>query len=360
MIRKRNGFIDFFKGLLILWIIHVHTVFWSGQAYIPEVARQTSLLIDVPAFFFVSGYLTKVTDFISALKRSAKQFVTLYSSYLIFSCLLLIPLSFLFILKDKAVPNLGVAIVSMLKVDPLGELWGDVPVYWGSLWYMCVYFSVIWLAPITIHFFGSLILRIAILGSLLFAFTGSRYMSWGHYFLFSHSDFVYFYLFIFMAGVAYRIDEQKLSIRYTKLSFLFNLALALITFYYLDNGSLNIQAQKFPPSFEYLIYSSLLIHIFVITKHAWSYPEETSSNPVLKGLEWCGKNVYFIYLVQAVVCSAPGHFISALRNYLPIPGIYVVVLLFNLVFTMLLTFLYLKIKSISQNFILARMSRNSV
>lgn len=54
---KRDLTIDLFKGFTILWIIHIHTVFWSGDFYFSDPVRQFTLLIDVPIFFFLSGYL---------------------------------------------------------------------------------------------------------------------------------------------------------------------------------------------------------------------------------------------------------------------------------------------------------------
>ncbi|MBD1847774.1 acyltransferase family protein [Cyanobacteria bacterium FACHB-63] len=354
MTTQRNGFIDFFKGLLILWVIHIHTVFWSGREYLPEVVRQVSLLIDVASFFFISGYLTKVTEFIPALKRSAKQFIILYSNYLVFSLLLLVPLCLIFIIKDNAIPNLQLAILSKLRVDPLGELWGDIPVFAGSLWYMAVYFSILSLVPLVIHFFNTRNARIVILALLLSAFALSRYFGWNHSFLFSNSDFVYFYLFIFMAGVGYRAEEENISLRYIKLSFLANLTLALVVFLYPDGGVLQIQEQKFPPSLEYLVYSFLLIHIFVLLKQTWTYPKTIMNRPLLQVFEWCGKNVYFIYLIQAVVCSAPGAFVPTLQKYLPVPGIYIVVLVFNQVFTLAFTFIYIRFKAGLENFLQAR------
>jgi hypothetical protein len=348
---ERDGFIDFFKGLLILWVIHIHTVFWSGREYIPQIIRETSLLVDVATFFFISGYLTKLANFSSFLKKSTRQFINLYSNYVVLSLLLLFPLTLFFILKDKSLPNLQLAIVSMLKLAPGGELWGDIPVYEGSLWYLRVYFSVLLLLPIFASFFGSRRLRIYVLTFFLLAFYFSRYLNWNNNFLFSQADFIWFYLFVYMLGTAYRVEEQNIHVQYLKMSLLLNVGLSIVLLFHFNGGSFEIQNLKFPLSFNYLIYSLLLIHVFAIIKCKWRYPNFTSSNKVLRFLEWCGRNVYFIYLIQGVVCSVPVAFVPVIKDDVPILVLYIVILTFNIFFTLLLTLLYTRAKTDFLNFI---------
>ena len=33
---ERDGYIDFFESLLIIWVINIHTVFYSGDSYISD------------------------------------------------------------------------------------------------------------------------------------------------------------------------------------------------------------------------------------------------------------------------------------------------------------------------------------
>lgn len=337
---KRDGFLDFFKGLLILWVVHIHTVFWLGIGYIPEIVRERSLLIDVATFFFISGYLTKLSDLLSSFKKSLKQFTNLYLNYLVFSCLLLVPLTLLFIFKDKTIPDLQLAVLSMLRVDPAGELWGDIPVYGGSMWYLCVYFSILWFPPIFSSFFGSRNSRIAILIFLLLAFYVSRYLNLNQSFLFTQTNLILFYLFIYMLGVTYRQEERNVKVLYLNLSLLLNIILCFVIFFHFDQGVLKMQELKFPPSFNYLIYSLPLIHIFAIAKSSERYSNFASSNKFAALSEWCGRNVYFVYLVQGVVCSLSGFLISMTKDRLPILITYLIVLTFNVSLTLLLTLLY--------------------
>ena len=52
---KRDNSIDFFRGVAAIWIIFIHTCFWSGEVYVPVWLKSLSLIIDVPLFIFISG-----------------------------------------------------------------------------------------------------------------------------------------------------------------------------------------------------------------------------------------------------------------------------------------------------------------
>ena len=72
---KRDLYIDFAKGFATLAIIFIHTVFWSGQFYIPTELRVLSLLVDVPLFFALSG-LTSGNNIEKTLYRLLKLQIT--------------------------------------------------------------------------------------------------------------------------------------------------------------------------------------------------------------------------------------------------------------------------------------------
>ena len=55
MTLQRAHYIDLIRGVCVLGIIFIHTCHHSGSAYVPLWLRSISLLLDVPAFFFVTG-----------------------------------------------------------------------------------------------------------------------------------------------------------------------------------------------------------------------------------------------------------------------------------------------------------------
>ena len=149
---SRNKFIDVAKGFVILWVIHIHTVYWSGITYIPDIVRETTLLIDVPFFFFISGFLAGNLSFYQSLSRYVKQIWFLLRHYLITCMLVLaIVLSIFNILHiNYSSEDLHLALFSIIKLHPSGKMWSAVPVFKGSIWFIRVYLSLIFLFPLLV------------------------------------------------------------------------------------------------------------------------------------------------------------------------------------------------------------------
>lgn len=168
MKNQRDTFIDVFKGILILWVINIHTIVWSGDSYISDNIQQLFLLMDVPVFFFISGYLTKSSNFLSSLKKSLRQFLSLYYRYVFISLVLIIFISLgylilkyleitlfeiinipvkniLFTKNNFNLNDVFSAIISMLKLRPNSEFWlyTTLGCYDYNLWYLRTYLLVL-------------------------------------------------------------------------------------------------------------------------------------------------------------------------------------------------------------------------
>ena len=72
--RPRAHYIDLVRGICALSIVFIHTCFHSGGAYVPMPMQSISLLLDVPAFFFIAGmtraYVQKDTILTQLFKLS--------------------------------------------------------------------------------------------------------------------------------------------------------------------------------------------------------------------------------------------------------------------------------------------------
>jgi surface polysaccharide O-acyltransferase-like enzyme len=340
---ERDLFVDSFKGLVILWVIHIHTVFWTGYYYLPDSIRQMSLLIDVPIFFFISGYLVKPADIGRLFRKPLKQFVRLYGGYLGISCLVLSGLFLSSLFIGFAGPgDLVPGIKSMVRVRPEGGLWEPVRVYKADLWFIRVFLSLLVFVPGVIALAGFRRLRLIALALLFLAFTLFRYQGWDHSFLFSGAQYVLFYLIFYLMGTIYRGEERSLGPRFLTFSLLLTLLLCGWAFL-ADGGRLVLQENKFPPSFQYLVYSLPLIHVFGLSRLLWKNPLGGPFRRVTGLLAWCGVNVFAVYLFQGVACSLPYLFVPALARRLPPLGTYGVVLAFNVAVTLVLTLLYTRL-----------------
>lgn len=204
--KKRDTYLDFMKGVAAINIIMIHTVFWSGESYVPEIVKSMALVLDVPFFFFCSGVgFTYVRSF----KKTMLSLLNLYKKYLFFLffyfiCLIL----FGIILKNYDGITLENFVNNMFFLRTENTA---LRVVMGSVWFMPVYFTVI---PIGSYIVTRLyyactsekfqtdekdfmrLCRIA----LLIIFMGLIYTYLGkNFFYFSSTTLVY--LFFWMLGV---------------------------------------------------------------------------------------------------------------------------------------------------------------
>lgn len=73
---EREHYIDLVRGIRAVSIILIHTCFFSGTAYVPMPMRSISLLLDVPAFFFIAGMTTthvRKDSILTTMLRSKKR-----------------------------------------------------------------------------------------------------------------------------------------------------------------------------------------------------------------------------------------------------------------------------------------------
>jgi hypothetical protein len=343
----RDPFVDWFKGIMILWVIHIHTVYWSGYAYVPEGVRQVTLLADVPIFFFISGYVTRPAAFLSSLRKTIQQFVRLYFHYFVISCLLLGAVLFVTVLLTGwGQVDICLAFSSLFEMVPHGQLWDSIRVYNGSLWYVRGYFSLLVFVPILagLASFYKIKFNVLLFVLLFTALFPKEYADQG--FLFSSYGDVSFYLFFFVLGMILRDQEDHLDTKNVLLSLILSVCLGLVIFF-CDNKELFIQRYKFPPAIQYLIYSLPLVHFFVLLKRKLQQTSCTYNGRYSLFLRWCGVNIFYIYLFQGAVCSLPYFFMRPLVAVIHPAILYGLILCFNLVLTLVLSYLYVEAQNIA-------------
>ena len=342
----RDPFVDWFKGIMILSVIHIHTVYWSGYAYVPEGVRQAALLVDVPMFFFISGYVTRPVAFLPCLRKTIQQFVRLYFHYLVISFLLLgavLVVSVLLSGWNQADSRL--AFSSLFGLAPRGNLWDSIRGFNGSLWYVKIYFSMLVFVPFLVGLasFHKIKFNVLLFVLLFTALFPKEYAD--HSFLFSSYGYVSFYLFFFVLGIIFREQEEHLDSKSISLSFLLTVCLGLVVFYS-DNKVFIIDRYKFPPAMQYLIYSLPLIHVFVLLKRTLKQKSCTFNGRCSLFLRWCGTNIFYMYLFQGAVCSLPYFFINDLVSVFHPAILYGLMLSFNIVLTLAVSYVYVAAKNI--------------
>ena len=74
---QRLESVDIWKGVTILSVLVIHTCFYSGRLYLPDWTRRVTLLLDVPVFFFISGFLLQNNDAKTVFRLTCHQGVRL-------------------------------------------------------------------------------------------------------------------------------------------------------------------------------------------------------------------------------------------------------------------------------------------
>ncbi len=341
MAKMRDTYFDAFKGMMILSVINIHTVYWSLKPYTPDILRELAYFVDIPIFFFISGYFARYTSFWLSAGQALRQLIRLYLRYLVITILVVVgTLVWLYVFLDRIPDGLGESLLSVLSMKLSGELWGYFKGYYGNLWYLHTYFPMLLIVPVVIGlpFFPRF--KYSVLLFLLVLYFLMTYQFKGHVFLLRSWGDIFFYCFFFVLGTVYRTEEDRLPARLVLFSLGVNCLMAWFIFH-LDGGELRLSRYKFPPSLEWLIYSLLLVHVFVLIRPYWNNTLRPLLRRIASWLEWIGNNSLTVYLIQGLVCSIPYHFAAGLAHAVSsTPLLYLVVYGFNVSVAIALSVIY--------------------
>jgi len=79
LVKRRDHYIDFLRGIAVISVVLIHTCFWSGASYVPEIVQTFSLAIDVPLFFFLLGWASTYVD---SFEKSIYSLMNVYKNML--------------------------------------------------------------------------------------------------------------------------------------------------------------------------------------------------------------------------------------------------------------------------------------
>ena len=348
MSEKRLESIDLWKGITILSVLVIHTTFWSGRLYLPDWTRSLSLLLDVPVFFFISGYLLQSSEAKVIGQRSGRQLIRLVTDYAVISIIALtlaVVVFVVFRLEVHIEPNIRSAIMTTLKFHPTDStsesVWDIFQVFGGSMWYLRVYFSVLLL--------GILILASPLKRGLLFLplisyavfLLTTMYPLLVQPFLLTDTQYATFYLTLFLAGAVFKEYKNRLSMSGLSLTWAFLLVASLVSVVR-EGGLHDLQEAKFPPSSLYLLFSlhSILAFCLLVLFES-KKPFMKPKYHLRSFFSWCGQQTYRIYLWQGVAASIPFFFIPyLLEKGIPTAAIFAIVLVWNIGASLALTYGY--------------------
>ena len=340
---ERNLTLDLVKGFAIINIIFIHTVFWSGSLYgISAIVNQISLLIDVPLFFFLSGWAVNYQT--NNIKRNLERLFKLYFQYCIAAIFMILSLVFIY---NHHFSQLTIFQYFMAETTQNDY---ELPGVGWSVWFLGVFFVVYAETPLLLYIRRSkenTVLLSLILFSLVAIFTFTNGV-WNNFLTPSYYlslRVIVFYTLFYFIGIAFY--DVKISLRHLVYC-LFGL-LTVLYFYSIGSGQIfDMQKYKFPPSLFYLLASVISVILTLYIKNFENYFKYNNENLAIRLLEYCGKNVFTIYLYQGFGGSLLFSLIPHLKIY---PWYFILSICFflNLIITLCLTVVFLKFNNISFN-----------
>lgn len=281
---KRDYNIDFFRGLAAVWIIFIHTCFWSGESYVPFWLKQLSLIIDVPLFIFISGMSF---NFSNSIVKNIKGIIKLWGKYLIFLIVYFIIL-FLIDRDNFSTTNIVHGIFFNLSVN------NKLMVVAGSFWFIYMFIAVSFFSSIIIkiynHFFHDLTNFKYIL-LFVFLLYGMSLYNWEFMILRTQT---LLYMFVYLLG--YYFYNYKINLK----TFIFFEILMAILFLFTTifcHYGFDIQLAKSNCNMSYLVYSMFSIIVLIYLKDKVVIKKNSF-------LTFIGKNALLFYFCQGIGSSA--------------------------------------------------------
>ena len=329
----RNALLDIFKAFAIFNIIFIHTVWWSGQKYIPyEEIGQISLFVDVPLFFFLSGWATIYQE--NNLFTFLKRIIQIYIPYVLYGFILIT----IYILYHKKVFTYR-DIIDYLFFD-FGPIfnWSTLV---GALWFIRLYFLILIITP-----FLKVIAKHNILSLILIAITVSVNI---FYTIKNEPPLQFqipgiwdpqqlsFYIFFYFLG----IYTQNIYLTKKELFIIIIINTLIILFCSSINADVfNLQKNKFPPNIFYLLSSlySVVLVLFV-KKYEIFIKNKIRENRLFKFISLCGEKVYSIFFCQHIGGALIYHIVYKF-NYLNWFSLIIISYILNLIISITTGFLF--------------------
>lgn len=337
---KRDLYIDFAKGFATLSIIFIHTVYWSGQYYVPAEWRIASLLMDVPLFFALSG-LTSGANVEKTLYRLLKLQITfmIFVTFLFFLDYLFKVFGLNFFGLDwmknfystfgsKYVPN---NISDVPQWQNLGNWYlhqytnaDTFPVVMGSFWYLKVYFILTVFGVLILRFFSK---HVNWFIGLCFGLT-LIFNLFPQFYPTGQVGYVAFYLGLFL--VAHQLKGKKIPKKW--IPFLYGILFIILIFLFWNFGKelfLKMNKAKFPPKLLYVFWSCFsILTLFVL------YNRVKISKPNF--ITHIGKNAIFYYFAQGMSSSLVYFLVVPLKEKFSWGILMLIVYLINILLAVLL------------------------
>ncbi|GGP26338.1 acyltransferase family protein [Silvimonas amylolytica] len=278
----RDLVLDGLKGLAVVSVVFIHSVFWSGDSYTPAWLHGACLWLDVPLFFFLAGWsFSKVPS----PQKAWQNLWRLQRRYMVFVALVWLG----YLLSGHHLPP--IRLVEWFLHDYHKAEWDDAVM--GSMWFMRVYLGVSAVAITLIWFHERAALPVAlVLVAALFFSQLAPDADWSAGWL-PVVAFGMFYLPLFLLGYCHATGQLP---GYWSALIALQAIWQLCCTPDLRNALIHLQSYKFPPQALYFAASWLSVCALLLMVRlrpvAWLFTR--------KPLLWMGRNAIYVFFAQGI------------------------------------------------------------
>ena len=278
----RDNYIDIVKGLAVLAILFIHTVFWSGESYVPVYMQNIALLFDVPVFFLMTGCALSFTGIKE--KFIPGQILKISTTF-----------TLVIILFQILFRNFDIKLI----IDSVFLNQAIIPefvVFGGSYWFVPVYVVSIIFASVIIKYKPNAILGILVLCWLYYFLRFVNVTDVNTSFLGISLSGFFFYACLILLG--YKFYENKNNNK----TFFWIFMIAIITLLIMQYKTPNFRLQnyKFPLSYVYVSASMISVSAILLLKN---FGKKIIQRYPCPFLTYIGKNSIDFYLSQGISSS---------------------------------------------------------
>ena len=293
---KRNISIDVFRGIAAMMIVFHHVACYSGAVYSPYEIIPSTMIIDVPAFLFISGW---AFQYMKSFPKMIKRLFRLLFEYVIFSAIYVVFIElFEWIFFGKML-NIEELMYSWVKQSVFrGENHDVFSVVNASLWFMPMYIKVYVIFGVLIlavkHFIKDIKRqKYLYFGVTITSFVLFYYLQKGHS-IPGLSVTTLFYGTFFMMGYVL-MSEKAIPVPYIAAAFVINFFVLIGLEHFTDMSIYGMVNNKFPPSILFFVYSLFYIMIMKVSGH-YSLKDN-------RFLSYMGRNAIYFFFAQGFAVS---------------------------------------------------------
>ena len=320
--KERNHYVDLLKGIAIISVILIHTVFHSGNSYVPRWFSNFTVLFEVPMFFFLAGWSF---SYIKNNKSYIKSLILTQLRYMLFMIIIFIAINITNYLNFSN-NQVGLGTLSKWFFHEYSSTAPFTSVSW-SLWFFKVYFIVSIIGAMLLKLLNrkasKILTVLCYIGVFVVTFI---YPSLGKLNMGVELSYIFFYLFFYMLGNLTK--DRKFNLPEMIITFTSLVAILILINKLSSINILEIEDNKFPPNFVFLIWSSFGVVIVLYLKRFFNNCKENILSKI-------GQNSIYVYFAQGIGASA----LFFIAPHITMDWYYKAIIMFaiNLVLTAIIT-----------------------